>query len=141
MKICAVDTCVLMRLAAGAPLDLYQKTIGALETLLKSHAGLRIVVHNMAIGESYISLQKHYGFSKPESRAALVGALTSGLIEPLDGQPVLDVIKQASAGGAGLIDRLIVLDSQIRQTVPLYTIDRDLAKVTDAVLLFSLAKV
>ena len=140
MKICAVDTCVLMRLAAGDPADLYQKTLTALQNLHSQHAGIRIVVHNMAIGECYISLQKHYGMTKPHSRQAITGALTSGLVEPLDGQPALDVIDAASAGGAGLIDRLLALDAHVRQTIPLYTIDRDLAKVADALLLFSLAK-
>jgi hypothetical protein len=140
MQICAVDTCVLMRLAAGDPAELYQETLTALQNLHTQHAGIRIVVHNMAIGECYISLQKHYGMTKPESGQAISMALTSGLVEPLDGTSALDVLQAAAAGGAGLIDRLLVLDAQVRQTIPLYTIDRDLARVADAVLLFSLAK-
>lgn len=131
MKICAVDTCVLMRLAAGDPADQFAKTVEALENLLNRHIGLRIVAHNMVIGEAYIALQKHYGFTKPESRDSLAGVLTSGLVEPLDGEATLEVIDSA-AKGAGLMDRLILLDSHTRQTAPLLTLDAALAKVPGA---------
>ena len=131
MKICAVDTCILMRLAAGDPADQFAKTVEALENLLNRHTGLRIVAHNMVIGEAYIALQKHYGFTKPESRDSLAGVLTSGLVEPLDGEAALEVIDSA-AKGAGLMDRLILLDSHTRQTAPLLTLDAALARVLGA---------
>jgi len=131
MKICAVDTCILMRLAAGDPADLFAKTVEALENLLNRHIGLRIVAHNMVIGEAYIAMQKHYGLTKQQSRQSLSDVLTSGLVEPLDGQATLEVINSA-AKGAVLLDRLILLDSLTRQTAPLLTLDIALAKVPGA---------
>jgi hypothetical protein len=131
MKICAVDTCILIRLAAGDPADMFAMTVEALESLLNRHTGLRIVAHNMVIGEAYIALQKHYGFTKLESRESLTGVLTSGLVEPLDGIAALETIESA-ARGSGLMDRLILLDSHIRQTAPLLTLDTTLAKVLGA---------
>jgi hypothetical protein len=131
MKICAVDTCILMRLAAGDPAELFAKTVETLQNLIDRHFGLRIVAHNMVIGEAYIALQKHYGLTKPESRQSLADVLTSGLVEPLDGQAALDTI-EAAAKGAGLMDRLILLDSQARFTVPLFTLDQALIKVPGA---------
>lgn len=131
MKICAVDTCILMRLAAGDPAELFDQTVEALENLLNRHHGLRIVAHNMVIGEAYIALQKHYGFTKPESRQSLANVLTSGLIKPLDGLATLEVIDSA-AKGAGLMDRLILLDSHTRHTAPLLTLDAALAKLPGA---------
>lgn len=131
MKICAVDTCILMRLAAGDPAELFARTVEALENLLDRHVDLRIVAHNMVIGEAYIALQKHYGLTKPESRQSLANVLTSGLVEPLDGQGALDTI-EAAARGAGLMDRLILLDSHARHTVPLLTLDQSLVKVPGA---------
>lgn len=126
--LCAVDTCILMRLAAGDPAALFMKTVRALETLLDRQVGTRIVAHNIVIGEAYIALQHHYGFTKAESRKTLTHVLTSGLVEPLDGQAALDAIDTASKG-AGLVDRLILLDAQARSTAPLLTLDAALAKV------------
>ena len=131
MKICAVDTCILMRLAAGDPADLFMKTVESLEALLDRHVGLRIVAHNIVIGEAYIALQHHYGFTKAESRKTLTHVLTSGLVEPLDGQAALETLDTASKG-AGLVDRLILLDSHARSTAPLLTLDAALAKVPGA---------
>lgn len=131
MKICAVDTCILMRLAAGDPAELFAKTVEALENLLDRYVELRIVAHNMVIGEAYIALQKHYGLTKPEARQSLADVLSSGLVEPLDGQAALDTI-EAAAKGAGLMDRLILLDSQARHTTPLLTLDQALSKVPGA---------
>ena len=134
MKICAVDTNILVRLASGQPAALFHSTVSALESMLDRFPGIRIVAHNMAIGEAYIALQKHYGLTKPEARTALADTLNSGLLEPLDGRSALDAIT-AAAKGAGLIDRMLLLDAHARQTAPLYTLDHALAKVPGAELL------
>lgn len=134
MKTCAVDTNILVRLACGQPEDIFHATVAALESLLDRFPGLRIVAHNMAIGEAYIALQKHYGLTKPEARSALAATLASGLLAPLDGQATLDSIA-AAAKGAGLIDRMLLLDTHARQTAPLLTLDHTLAKVPGAELL------
>ena len=139
MQTCAVDTNVLMRLAAGDPVVMFQQTVETLTALLDQHPGLRIVAHNIVIGEAYISLQKHYGFTKAESRSSLADVLTSGLVEPLDGPPALEALGSGGKG-AGLIDRMILLDSYARQSLPLYTLDDNLAKLTGARKLFTPAK-
>ncbi|MGI8601818.1 MAG: hypothetical protein ACR2OZ_02335 [Verrucomicrobiales bacterium] len=139
MQICAVDTNVLMRLASGDPAPLFQQTVETLNTLLDQHPGLRIVAHNIVIGEAYITLVKFYGMSPEESRQALLHVLGSGLIEPLDGPPALEALGSGGKG-AGLIDRMILLDSHARQSLPLYTLDDDLAKLSGARKLFTPAK-
>ena len=62
------------------------------------------------MGESYIALQHHYGISKVEARAGLAKVLASGLVAPLNGREILDVL--ALDSGCGLMDWLIANDYQ-----------------------------
>ncbi len=136
MQTCAIDTNILLRLTAGDPESLFVKTVKSLQSLLDRQPGLRIVAHNIVIGEAYIVLQKFYGLTKAEARHALSQTLQSGLVEPLDGAPAIAAIDAASKG-AGLIDRMILLDSQSRGTLPLQTLDHKLSKLSGCELLFS----
>lgn len=136
MQTCAIDTNILLRLTVGEPEKLFHKTVESLQDLLDRRPGLRIVAHNMVIGEAYIVLQKFYGLTKLEARKALSQTLQSGLVEPLDGTPAIGAIDAASKG-PGLIDRMILLDSQTRKTLPLQTLDHKLSKLSDCELLFS----
>lgn len=128
-----------MRLASGDPAPLFQQTADTLNHLLDQHPGLRIVAHNIVIGEAYITLIKYYEMTKAESRQALLAVLTSGLVEPLDGPSALEALRSGSKG-AGPIDRMILLDSRARGSLPLYTLDDDLAKLSGARKLFTTAK-
>lgn len=136
MQTCAIDTNILLRLTAGEPENLFRKTVESLQSLLDRQPGLRIVAHNIVIGEAYIVLQKFYGLTKAEARKALAQTLQSGLVEPLDGASAIGAIDAASKG-AGLIDRMILLDSEARQTLPLQTLDQKLSKLSGCELLFS----
>ncbi len=136
MQTCAIDTNILVRLAAGEPESLFRKTIDSLQHLLDRQPGLHIVAHNIVIGEAYIVLQKFYGLTKGEARDALSQTLQSGLVEPLDSASAIGAI-DASSKGAGLIDRMILLDSHSRNTLPLQTLDKKLGNLPGCELLFS----
>ena len=57
----------------------------------------------------------------------MLSVLTSGLVEPLHGDAVLDVLREIKE--PGLTDRLITLDYDQRQTTVL-TLDRKMAALS-----------
>ena len=118
------DTSVLMRLLTGHPEDEYQRCRQGLGRMVEEDQA-EIFASNQVIGEAYIALQHHYGISKPDARQSLTQVLTSGLIGPLNGQPVLIILSEQ--GGAGLLDRLIA-DDYSRQVYETLTLDRRMAR-------------
>ena len=133
MQTYGIDTSILVRLITCKPESEYQRTLGALEDLLDREPHARFCASNMVIGETYAAVHYHYGVTKADTRAALFEVLQSGLVEPLGGKPVLDVILAADKG-AGLADRLIVNDYQHSYHTTL-TNDKRMAKVEGARLL------
>ena len=119
------DTSVLMRLLTGHPEDEYQRCRQGLGRMVEEDQA-EIFASNQVIGEAYIALQHHYGISKPDARQSLTQVLTSGLICPLNGQPVLIILSEQ--GGAGLLDRLIA-DDYSRQVYETITLDRRMARL------------
>ncbi len=119
------DTSVLMRLLTGHPEDEYQRCRQGLGRMVKEDKA-EIFASNQVIGEAYIALRHHYGISKPDARQSLTQVLTSGLIGPLNGQPVLIILSEQ--GGAGLLDRLIA-DDYSRQVYETLTLDRRMARL------------
>jgi predicted nucleic acid-binding protein len=119
------DTSVLMRLLTGHPEDEYQRCRQGLGRMVEEDQA-EIFASNQVIGEAYIALQHHYGISKPDARQSLTQVLTSGLIGPLNGQPVLIILSEQ--GGAGLLDRLIA-DDYSRQVYETLTLDRRMARL------------
>ena len=118
------DTSVLMRFLTGHPEDEYQRCRQGLGRMVEEDQA-EIFASNQVIGEAYIALQHHYGISKPDARQSLTQVLTSGLIGPLNGQPVLIILSEQ--GGAGLLDRLIA-DDYSRQVYETLTLDRRMAR-------------
>ena len=102
-----IDTSVLVRLITSLPEAEFRRCQAELTRMVEQDRA-ELFASNQVIGEAYIAVQHHYGVSKEAVRVALTGALTSGLIAPLNGQPVLNALRET--GGAGLIDRLIAED-------------------------------
>lgn len=118
-----IDTSILVRLLTGEPPKAFEEVAAALTQMVeRDHASL--VAGNMVISEAYIALQHHYQVSKPSAKAALRSVLTSGLVAPSGGQPVLDAL--AASRGCGLLDRLIALQYQAENLATL-TLDRKMA--------------
>ena len=124
-----IDTSVFVRVLTGRPAGDSQTTIKRLAALRAAQAE-HITVANIVIAEAYAVLQHHYALSKADARAAILSALTSGLIEPADGDAVLDALRETKE--PGLTDRLIVLDyAQRRATV--LTLDSKMATLPGCV--------
>jgi len=102
-----IDTSVLVRLITSLPEAEFRRCQAELTRMVEQERA-ELFASNQVIGEAYIAVQHHYGVSKGDALVALTGALTSGLVAPLNGQPVLNALRET--GGAGLIDRLIAED-------------------------------
>lgn len=121
-----IDTSILVRLLTGQPAADYQQTLERL-LAIRSSQPEPIRVANIVIAEGYAVLQHHYGLSKQTARDALRSVLTSGLVEPICGDRVIEAID--SPKEPGLIDRLIALDyAQAGATT--FTLDRKMASLS-----------
>ena len=118
-----IDTSVLVRLITSLPEAEYRRCQAELTRIVEQERA-ELFASNQVIGEAYVAVQHHYGVSKGDARVALTGALTSGLVAPLNGQSVLNVLQET--GGAGLIDRLIAEDYS-RTVSETLTLDRRMA--------------
>ena len=117
-----IDTSVLVRLTTRQPEPEFLRCVGELRQLLVG--GVGIVASNQVIGEAYVAIQHHYGVTKAAARAALLDVLESGVVAPLNGDSVLDLLREP--GGPGLVDRLIV-DGYSRHDIETLTLDRRMA--------------
>jgi predicted nucleic-acid-binding protein len=127
-----IDTSVFVRLLTGHPEADFKATTTAIQEIFENEPSTELVVSNQVIGESYITLQFHYKLSKVDARAGILKLLSDGMVSPLNGSPVLELLRKE--GGAGLMDRLIIQDYQERGIMVL-THDKTMAKVTGAQLL------
>lgn len=127
-----IDTSVFVRLLTGAPEADFKKTTQSIRALLEADPSAEIVVSNQVIGEAYIALQHHYGVSKADARTAMLQLFESGSLVPLNGNPVLEILKTQS--GCGLLDRLIAQDYE-QTGAHVLTNDRKMAKLENSQLL------
>ena len=126
-----IDTSVLVRIASKQPEGEFRRCAEQIRILVDGQ-GREILASNQVIGEAYIALQHYYEISAPEARAALIEALTNGLVAPLNGQPVIEALQ--SQGGAGLMDRLID-DDYGRIGLEVLTLDRRMSRLPNSRLL------
>ena len=118
-----IDTSVLVRLITTQPEAEFRRCQAVLTRMVEQE-NAEVFASNQVIGEAYVAVQYHYGVSKVEARTALNGALTSGLVAPLNGHTVLAALQQS--GGAGLVDRLVAEDYS-RAVSETLTLDRRMA--------------
>ena len=125
-----IDTSILVRLLTGHPKSDFEYCMRQLRGLLEQ--GCEIFASNQVIGEAYVAVQHHYGVSKAETRAAMLGVLSSGLVGPTNGRAV--IVALGASDGPGLFDRLIA-DDYSRTGPEVLTLDRRMARLDDVRLL------
>ena len=119
-----IDASILVRLVTGEPVQDYDVAARQLTRMVENE-GAQLFASNMVIGEAYIALQHHYAVTK----AALRSVLTSGLVQPMHGQAVLDAL--AATKGCSLLDRLIAGGYSAADSDTL-TLDRKMAALPRA---------
>lgn len=122
-----IDTSILVRLLTRDPKDEFEYCITRLSSLSGDQDG-EILASNQVIGEAYVAVQHHYGVAKGDARAALLDALQSGLVAPLNGRSTIDAL--AATQGPGLFDRLIANDYS-RVGLETLTLDRRMASLSE----------
>lgn len=127
-----IDTSVYVRLLTGHPDADFKKTTQAIRTLLETEPSAEIVVSNQVIGEAYIALQHHYKVSKADARASMIQLFASGILNPLNGVAVIEVLKAKT--GCGLLGRLNAQDYE-QSNADVLTNDRKVSKLDNARLL------
>ena len=120
-----VDTSILVRLIAREPKVDFERCVSRLGVLVDER-GCEVFASNQTIGEAYAALIHHYAISSAEARAGLADVLVSGLVAPLNGQPVLEAL--SATGGPGLFDRLIA-DDYPQAGLETLTLDRQMASL------------
>lgn len=123
-----IDTSVLVRLVVREPQRDYERCISRLRELVELERR-EIFASNQVIGEAHVTLTHHYNVTDREARTGLINALTSGLVTPLSGRAVLDILE--ASGGPGLFDRLIT-DDYTRSGLETLTLDRRMATLPSA---------
>ena len=89
---------------------------------------VEIFASNQVIGEAYVTAQHHYGASKDEARAELVRVFQSGLVSPLNGRSIIEILQASDS--PGLFDRLIANDYR-REGLDVLTLDRRMSTLAD----------
>ena len=124
-----IDTSIFVRLLTGHPESDYNTTVKALQKLQAASAATEFFVSNQVIGEAYITLQHHYQISKKDARSAIAKVLGSGSIQPMNEQPVLDLLARQTS--AGLVDALITQEYN-QNDMEVLTNDQKMSKLTGA---------
>ena len=126
-----IDTSVLARLLTGLPPEQYELCDRELTRLVEEE-GVAVLASNQVIGETFVTVQHHYGLTRPQAKAGLLRILTSGLVAPLNRQAVLEAL--SATGGPGLFDRLIA-DDYSHAGLETLTLDRQMASLPTTQLL------
>lgn len=127
-----IDTSVLVRLLVGEP----SATVAKIrERLLEAHRLLApVTASDVVIAEAYYALKYHYALDSAAIRQALLLTLTSGLIRPEAGSPVIEVLRSKISNKAGFVDRLIQARYE-RAGLATLTVDRAQSKLGNAQLI------
>ena len=122
-----IDTSVLMRLISRQPPDVYRHCVEKLNALIENERA-EIFASNQVIGEAYVTVQHYYGASKGDARARLLDVLQSGLVSPLNGPSIIEILQASDS--PGLFDRLIANDYH-RDGLDVFTLDRRMSTLAN----------
>ncbi len=123
-----IDTSVLVRLVTREPERDYIRCVNRLGALIEEQDN-EVLASNQVIGEAFATITHHYGATEEQARSSLFDVLTSGLVAPMNGRPVLDALSDSDE--PGLFDRLIAND-YARAGLETLTLDRRMATLPRA---------
>ena len=106
MRRVGLDTCVVLRLLVGEPVDQAKRAYLYLEECY--FGGISVYVSDLVVAEVYHALCHHYEVPAKEAVDSLADFLASHMITPCG--HALTVLQEYRGTGAGLVDRLIRMD-------------------------------
>jgi len=126
MKKFGFDTCIVLRLLVGEPLDQAERAFLFLEKC--DAAGDIVYVSDLVAAETYHALCHHYEVPFKEAVEKLTEFLASPMITPSG--YALTVLKEYRCSGAGLVDRFIRIDL-LDHAHEIITFDKQFAKLSN----------
>jgi predicted nucleic-acid-binding protein len=131
MRSVGLDTSVVLRLLTEDPKDQANLAKKKLDVAFKSKK--TVFISDLVISEVYFGLQHHYGVPKSAAKKALIQLLESKKVNPeKNGKALLALKEDEKSGGAGLVDRMIVLQN-LDSTHETLTFDKKMAKVSGCI--------
>ena len=131
MSSVGLDTSVVLRLLTGSPKD--QADLAKEKLDLAFKAKRSVFVSDLVVSEVYFGLQHHYEVPKKEAKQALIQLLDSTKVKPeKNGKALLALKDEENLGGAGLVDRMIILQN-LDYTHETLTFDKKMTKITGCI--------
>ncbi len=126
MKKVGIDTCIVLRLLVGEPLDQAEASLRFLEHCYLS--GITIYVSDLVITEVYHALCHHYHVPFYKAAKKMADFLDSPMVTPSGYASI--VLNDYQGTGAGFVDRLIRMDF-LGHANEIVTFDRKFSKLPD----------
>lgn len=123
-----IDTSVLVRLVTGEPEQMYVYCLDRLTSLIEDHDA-EFVASNQVIGETYVTVQHHYGMTRMSAKAGLLAAFEIGLAAPLHGDEIISMLQESDS--PGIFDKLIANDYE-HNNLEVFTLDRRMSSLANA---------
>ena len=123
-----IDTSILVRLVTGEPEQMYLYCLDKLTSLIDGY-DFKFVASNQVIGETYVTVQHHYGMTRASAKSALLAVFEMGLVTPLHGEEIISMLQESDS--PGLFDRLIASDYE-HNDLEVYTLDRRMSSLVNA---------
>jgi len=128
MRTVGLDTSVVLRLLTEEPKD--QADLAKRKVDMAFESRKTVFVSDLVVSEVYFGLQHHYGVPKVVAKKALIQLLESKKVNPeKNGKALLALKEEEKAGGAGLVDRMIVLQN-LDHTHETLTFDHKMSKIS-----------
>lgn len=107
-----------------------EQAVLAKETIdLAFESKMHVFVSDLVVAEVYFGLQHHYKVPKSKAKEVLIKLLDSKKVYPeKNGKSLIALKDDQKSGGAGLVDRMIVLQN-LDTTHETLTFDKKMAKI------------
>ena len=130
----ALDTNVLLRFLVRDDEDQAKAAAGLLQELTADEPGY---ISREVTVELFWVLKTRYGFGRERLATVFDDLLLSAALKVEAASDLASAVREYRRGGAGLADRLIAAAARQAGAVPLYTFDRQAARLPDVALLAS----
>ena len=124
MKSIGLDTCVVIRLLVGTPVEQAEATMKYVENCY--YNGVAVYVSDIVVGEVFYALLYHYEIPEREVIKVLYDFLSSPYIKTTG--HALSVLGEYRGQGAGFMDRLIRMD-YLDKVHSISTLDKQMSRL------------
>jgi predicted nucleic acid-binding protein len=125
MRVCWLDTSLLLRFLTGDPPPLAEQALGVFRGAEEGQ--LLLKVHPLVVAEAFYTLVSYYGVAKGEAAEALLALLDRPGVEVEDGEALAYALREGARGSLSLVDAFLLHRAEATGA-GLATLDRTLRK-------------